>query len=63
MDGETQEGHDGPYGFGPVRTLTDYEKYAGILFSKRAILIKLKFKHMPTIQYNMQIQTIVYICI
>ena len=35
MDGEKQEGHDGPYGFGPVRTLTDYEKYAGILFSKR----------------------------
>lgn len=37
MDGETQEGHDGPYGFGKERTLRDYEKYAGILFSKRAI--------------------------
>jgi hypothetical protein len=24
-----QEGHDGPYGFGTVRTLRDYEKYSG----------------------------------
>jgi hypothetical protein len=37
MDGEKQEGHDGPYGFGPERTLREYEKYAGILFEKRAI--------------------------
>jgi hypothetical protein len=37
MDGEKQEGHDGLYGFGPVRTLTEYEKYSGILFEKRAI--------------------------
>jgi hypothetical protein len=37
MDGETQEGHDGPYGFGKERTLRDYEKYAGILFSKRGV--------------------------
>jgi hypothetical protein len=37
MDGETQEGHDGPYGFGTVRTLRDYEKYAGLLFEKRAV--------------------------
>ena len=36
-DGEKQEGHDGPYGFGPERTLREYEKYAGILFEKRAI--------------------------
>ena len=28
MDGEKQEGQDGPYGFGPFRTLKDYEKYA-----------------------------------
>jgi len=28
MDGETQEGHDGPYGFGTVRTLRDYENYS-----------------------------------
>lgn len=37
MDGEKQEGHDGEYGFGSERTLRDYEKYAGLLFSKRAV--------------------------
>lgn len=37
MDGEKQSGHDGPYGFGKERSLRDYEKYAGILFSRRAI--------------------------
>jgi hypothetical protein len=37
MDGLEQEGHDGPYGFGPHRTLRDYEKYAGMLFSQRAV--------------------------
>jgi hypothetical protein len=37
VDGVQQEGHDGLYGFGPVRTLRDYEKYAGIHFSKRAV--------------------------
>lgn len=37
MDGETQEGHDGPFGFGPNRSLRDYEEYSGILFEKRAV--------------------------
>jgi len=37
MDGLKQEGHDGPFGFGPVRTLRDYEKYSGLLFEKRAV--------------------------
>jgi hypothetical protein len=37
MDGETQQGHDGPYGFGTVRTLQEYERYAGLLFEKRAV--------------------------
>jgi glycosyltransferase involved in cell wall biosynthesis len=37
MDGEVQEGHDGPYGFGPFRTLQQYEEYAGLLFEKRAV--------------------------
>ena len=37
MDGEVQEGHDGPYGFGTTRTLRDYEKYAGLIFQKRAV--------------------------
>ena len=37
MDGLEQEGHDGLFGFGSVRTLKDYEKYSGILFTRRAI--------------------------
>lgn len=37
MDGEEQSGHDGPYGFGRERTLRQYEEYAGLLFSKRAV--------------------------
>jgi len=37
MDGLKQEGHDGPYGFGKVRSLRDYEKYAGLLFSERGV--------------------------
>lgn len=37
MDGETQEGHEGKYGFGPNRTLKEYEEYSGLLFSRRAI--------------------------
>ncbi len=37
MDDEPQEGHEGKYGFGTVRTLRQYEEYAGILFEKRAV--------------------------
>lgn len=38
MDGEKYESVDwGPYGFGDIRTLKDYEKYSGLLFSKRAV--------------------------
>jgi hypothetical protein len=37
MDGLTQEGHEGKYGFGKVRSLRDYEKYSGLLFEKRAV--------------------------
>jgi len=29
--------HFGPYDFGPVRTLQDYEKYAGISFERRSV--------------------------
>jgi hypothetical protein len=47
MDGETQEGHDGPYGFGSVRTLTDYEIYSGLKFSKRAVQQYVLDKHYP----------------
>lgn len=38
MDGQTPEGITwGPYGFGNVRSLRDYEKYAGLSFKKRGV--------------------------
>jgi hypothetical protein len=37
MDGETQEGHDGPFGFGNVRTLRQYEEYSGLHFASRGV--------------------------
>jgi hypothetical protein len=37
MDGEKRDIDFGPYGFGKVRSLRDYEKYAGLSFGKRAI--------------------------
>ena len=37
MDGEINDVDFGPYGFGSVRSLSDYEKYAGMKFSERAI--------------------------
>ena len=37
MDGETQDIDFGPYGFGNVRTLEDYERYSGLSFKKRAV--------------------------
>jgi len=37
MDGETQEGHEGKYGFGEIRTLRDYEEYSGMKFNIRGI--------------------------
>ena len=37
MDGLEQEGHNGLFGFGTVRTLRDYERYAGMLFERRAV--------------------------
>jgi hypothetical protein len=36
MDGEKQEDF-GIYGFGKIRTLDDYERYAGLCFRKRAV--------------------------
>jgi hypothetical protein len=52
MDGEKQEGHDGPYGFGTIRSLRDYEKYSGILFEKRAIQQYTIDKKYPPNPYN-----------
>lgn len=37
MDGEQKDIFFGPYDFGPIRTLEDYERYAGLSFKKRAI--------------------------
>jgi hypothetical protein len=37
VDGEKYDGDLGKYGFGTERTVRDYEKYSGILFSKRGI--------------------------
>ena len=54
MDGEKQEGHDGPYGFGTVRTLKDYEKYSGLLFEKRAIDKYTLDKNYPPNPYNFE---------
>ncbi|NBP56986.1 hypothetical protein EBU71_10745 [bacterium] len=52
MDGLEQEGHDGPYGFGTVRTLKDYEKYSGLLFEKRAVQQYTLDKNYPPNPYN-----------
>jgi hypothetical protein len=37
MDNEVQDIEFGIYGFGTERTLRDYEEYAGLLFSRRAV--------------------------
>jgi hypothetical protein len=37
MDGEVKDIDFGVYDFGTIRTLKDYEKYAGISFKKRAV--------------------------
>jgi len=47
MDGETQEGHEGKYGFGPVRSLELYEEYSGLKFSKRGVQQYTLDKHYP----------------
>lgn len=37
MDNEPQDTEFGRYGFGPVRSLEDYEKYSGISFKRRSV--------------------------
>jgi hypothetical protein len=54
MDGLEQEGHDGSYGFGTERSLRDYEKYAGLLFEKRAVQQYTLEKHYPPNPYNFE---------
>ena len=53
MDNLTQEGHNSKYGFGNVRTLRDYEKYTGILFSKRMVQKEtIQKKYPPSNEYG-----------
>jgi hypothetical protein len=52
MDGLTQEGHTGKYGFGKIRSLKDYEKFSGLLFEKRAVQQYTLDKHYPPNPYN-----------
>ena len=52
MDGLKQEGHNGKYGFGKVRSLKDYEKYSGLLFEKRAVQQYTLDKNYPPNPYN-----------
>ena len=54
MDGLTQEGHDGPFGFGTERSLKEYEKYSGLLFEKRAVQQYTLDKHYPPNPYNFE---------
>lgn len=52
MDGEVYNPEDfGKYGFGTERTLKEYEKYSGILFSKRAVQQYTLDKHHPPNPY------------
>jgi hypothetical protein len=51
MDGEEPMDH-GIYGFGTERTLRDYEKYSGLLFSRRAIQQETIDKKYPPNTYN-----------
>jgi Glycosyltransferase (GlcNAc) len=51
MDGEEPMDF-GKYGFGSERTLRDYEKYAGILFSKRGVQKATLDKEYPPCKYD-----------
>jgi hypothetical protein len=53
MDGEVYDENEfGEFGFGKERTLRDYEKYAGLLFSQRAVQQYTLDKHYPPNPYN-----------
>jgi hypothetical protein len=55
MDGEVyDEEYFGVYGFGKERTLTDYEKYSGLLFSNRAVQQYTLDKNYPPNPYDFQ---------
>jgi hypothetical protein len=51
MDGEKYDPVEfGRFGFGPVRTLKDYEKYAGLQFSTRKLHPSALNKELPSLQ-------------
>lgn len=52
VDGESSEEDFGIYGFGNERTKQDYEKYSGILFSKRSIQKYTMDKNYPPNPYD-----------
>lgn len=53
MDGENHDTVNwGPYGFGSIRSLRDYEKYAGIHFKKRAVQQETLLKKYPPNNYK-----------
>jgi len=55
MDGEVFDPEEfGIFGFGTERTLRDYEKYAGILFGKRAVQQETLDKKYPPNTYNFE---------
>lgn len=54
MDNEINDIDFGKYGFGNIRTLSQYEKYAGMRFSKRAITQEV-LDHIPPKLENMDI--------
>ena len=54
MDGEKQDVDFGVYGFGTERTLSDYEKFAGLDFSKRAITEDVTKNRLPKFE-NMKL--------
>jgi hypothetical protein len=54
IDGEVFEGDLGKYGFGTERTLKDYEKYSGVMFSKRAVQQYTIDKKYPPNPYDYQ---------
>jgi len=55
MDGEVyDEEYFGNYGFGKERTLTEYEKYSGLLFSNRAVQQYTLDKNYPPNPYDFQ---------
>lgn len=51
MDNEEPMDH-GKYGFGTIRSLRDYEKFSGLLFSKRAVQQYTLDKEYPPNPYN-----------